>query len=215
MVDLTGLDLSEEQAAQITALFDSEVGGLKNKVEELLGEKKTVQQGLTEKEQALEDARNAASKAHEERLISEGKTAELKAFYEEQLAATTAELTASAQAASDALMQRDRSEVLNRAKSLIHENYRDISEDKLSNMLKISYNDQKQPITEFIYGDKVVATNVEEFKGWASEQDSFKNILKGVESSGASTTQSQGGGAASGGDTKSKLAQRLKAQGLT
>ena len=84
----------------------------------------------------------------------------------------------------------------------------------LSNMLEIGYNDQQQLTTQFKSNGEVVANNVDEFKSWAGEQDSFKRILKGVDSSGANTTQSQGGSAASGNDTQTNLAQRLKAQGL-
>jgi hypothetical protein len=81
-------------------------------------------------------------------------------------------------------------------------------------MLEIGYNDQQQLTTQFKNNGEVVANNVDEFKSWANGQDSFKRILKGVDSSGANTTQSQGGSAASGNDTQTNLAQRLKAQGL-
>ena len=39
----------------------------------------------------------------------------------------------------------------------------------------------------------------------------LNEYLKGVDSSGADTTQSQGGSATNGNDTKTRLAQRLKA----
>lgn len=193
MVDLTGIDgLNEEQTAKLSALFDSEIGGLKNKVDELIGEKRNVQQSSQEKDQVIEDARKAAAKAHEEALIAAGKTDELKAFYEEQLATTTAELTKSAQTAKDALISRDKSDILNKVSSLIHDDFKDVSSAMLSNMLEIGYNDQQQLTTQFKHNGEVVANNVEEFKGWAGEQDSFKKILKGVDSSGANTTPSQG-----------------------
>ena len=193
MVDLTGIEgLNEEQSAKISALFDSEIGGLKNKVDELIGEKRNVQQTSQEKDQIIEDARKAAAKAHEETLIAAGKTDELKSFYEEQLATTTAELTATAQTAKDALTSRDRGDVLGQVMELVHDDHKFMSKDKLSNMLEIGYNDQQQLTTVFKHEGNVVANNVEEFKGWAGEQDSFKKILKGVDSSGANTTQSQG-----------------------
>jgi hypothetical protein len=193
MVDLTGIDgLNEEQTAKLSALFDSEIGGLKSKVEELIGEKRNVQQSSQEKDQVIEDARKAAAKAHEENLIAAGKTEELKSFYEEQLATTTAELTATAKTAKDALMSRDKNDVLSKVSSLIHDDFKDVSSDMLSNMLEIGYNDQQQLTTQFKKNGEVVANNVEEFKSWAGEQDSFKRILKGVDSSGANTIQSQG-----------------------
>ena len=193
MVDLTGIEgLNEDQTAKLSALFDSEIGGLKNKVEELIGEKRNVQQSSQEKDQVIEDARKAAAKAHEEALISAGKTDELKAFYEEQLATTTAELTATAKTAKDALTSRDRGDVMSKIMGLVHDDHKWNSEAMLSNMLEIGYNDQQQLTTQFKHNGEVVANNVEEFKGWANEQDSFKKILKGVDSSGANTTPSQG-----------------------
>ena len=216
MVDLTGIEgLNEDQTAKLSALFDSEIGGLKNKVEELIGEKRNVQQTSQEKDQVIEEARKVAAKAHEEALIAAGKTDELKAFYEEQLATTTAELTKSAQTAKDALISRDKSDVLNKVSSLIHDDFKDVSSAMLSNMLEIGYNDQQQLTTSFKHNGEVVANNVDEFKSWAGEQDSFKKILKGVDSSGADTTQSHGGSAATGNDTKTRLAQRLKQANIT
>ena len=195
MVDLTGIEgLNEDQTAKLSALFDSEIGGLKNKVEELIGEKRNVQQSSQEKDQVIEDARKAAAKAHEETLIAAGKTDELKAFYEEQFATTTAELTASAKTAKDALTSRDRGDVMSKVMGLVHDDHKWNSEAMLSNMLEIGYNDQQQLTTQFKSNGEVVANNVEEFKSWAGEQDSFKRILKGVDSSGASTTQSRARG---------------------
>ena len=214
MVDLTGINLDEEQTAKITALFDSEIGGLKNKVDELIGEKRNVQASSTEKDQIIEDARKAAAKAHEETLIASGKTDELKAFYEEQLATTTAELTATAKTAKDALTSRDRGDVMGKVMGLVHDDHKWNSEAMLSNMLEIGYNDQQQLTTQFKHNGEVVANNVDEFKSWAGEQDSFKKILKGVDSSGADTTQSRSGSATNGNDTQTKLAQRLRAKGL-
>ena len=124
MVDLTGINLDEEQTAKITALFDSEIGGLKNKVDELIGEKRNVQASSTEKDQIIDDARKAAAKAHEETLIASGKTDELKAFYEEQLATTTAELTATAKTAKDALTSRDRGDVMGKVMGLVHDDHK-------------------------------------------------------------------------------------------
>ena len=194
MVDLTKIDgLNEEQTAQLSALFDQEVGGLKSKVDELLGEKKTVQQGLSEKEQALGDARIAANKLAEEKLIAEGKYAEALELREKETAELTAKLEQEAKIAKDALMDRDKGAVLNQVSSLVHDDYKDLSKPMLSNMLKISYNDQGEAITSFEHEGKVVANNVEEFKGWASEQATLKKILKGVDSSGAGTSQSRSG----------------------
>ena len=77
---------------------------------------------------------------------------------------------------------------------LIHDDHKWNSKAMLSNMLEIGYNDQQQQVVSFKHDGNVVANNVDEFKSWANEQDSFKRILKGVDSSGAGTTQSTSGG---------------------
>ncbi len=215
MVDLTGLDLNEEQAAKITALFDSEIGGLKNKVDELIGEKRNVQQTSQEKDQVIEDARKAAVAAEEQRLVESGQYKEALELREKETAEAIAKANESAMTAKDALTQRDRGDVMNSVMGLVHDDHKWNSEAMLSNMLEIGYNDQQQLTTSFKHNGEVVANNVDEFKSWAGEQDSFKRILKGVDSSGADTTQSHGGSAATGNDTKTRLAQRLKQANIT
>ena len=214
MVDLTGLDLNEEQSAKITALFDSEIGGLKHKVDELIGEKRNVQQTSQEKDQIIEDARKAAVTAEESRLVESGKYKEALELREKETTEAIAKANESALTAKDALTSRDRGDVMGKVMGLVHDDHKWNSEAMLSNMLEIGYNDQQQLTTQFKSNGEVVANNVEEFKSWAGEQDSFKKILKGVDSSGASTTQSRGGSATNGNDTQTNLAQRLKAQGL-
>lgn len=215
MVDLTGFDLNEEQSAKITALFDSEIGGLKNKVDELIGEKRNVQQTSQEKDQVIEDARKAAVAAEEQRLVESGQYKEALELREKETAEAIAKANESAMTAKDALTQRDRGDVMNSVMGLVHDDHKWNSEAMLSNMLEIGYNDQQQLTTSFKHNGEVVANNVDEFKSWAGEQDSFKKILKGVDSSGANTTQSHGGSAATGNDTKTRLAQRLKQANIT
>lgn len=190
-MDLSKIEgLTEEQSAAILAQYNADTEGLRNKNEQLLGEKKTVQATAAEQAQIAEDARKAAIKAEEEKLKAANDMEGLKAHYEEQLASATAAANEKAKIAEDALLSRDKTTVLNKALGLIHDDYKGLSEAMLSNMLNISYNDQGEAITEFKHNGEVVAKNVEEFKGWASEQDSFKKILNGVDSSGANTTQS-------------------------
>ena len=97
MVDLTGIDgLNEEQTAKLSALFDSEIGGLKNKVDELIGEKRNVQQTSTEKDQIIEDARKAAVTAEEQRLVESGQYKEALALREKETTDAIAAANASA-----------------------------------------------------------------------------------------------------------------------
>ena len=195
-MDLSTYDLSEEVKAAITAQYNTDTEGLRNKNEQLLGEKKTMQGTAAEQTQIAEDARSAAVKAEELRLIAAGEMDGLKTHYETQLAEQTASANDAAKSAKDALHSRDKGSVLNKVLSLIHDDYKGLAEAQLSNMLKIGYNDQQQPVTTFEHEGKVVANNVDEFKGWAAEQSQFKKILNGVDSSGADTTQSRGSASA-------------------
>ena len=214
-MDLSKIEgLTEEQQAAITTLHNTETEGLRNKNEQLLGEKKNVQATVEENKKIAEDARQAAVKAEEEKLKASNDMEGLKAHYESQLAEQTAEANDLAKKAKDALLSRDKGSVLNQVKSLIHDDFKDLASDKLSNMLKVGYNEQQQPVTTFEHEGKVVANNIDEFKSWAIEQPQFAKILKGVDSSGAGTTRSQGNGVANGGQD-AEYKQRLRAAGLT
>jgi len=213
-MDLSQIEgLTEAQVAAITAAHNTETEGLRTKAEQLLGEKKNQQAMAQEQAQIAEDARKAAVAAEEQRLISEGKTDELKSHYETQLAEQTASAQALAEKAQNALLERDKSSVLNSALNMISDDYRELASDKLSNMLEISYNDDNLAITTFKHDGEIVANNIDEFKSWAGEQDQFKRIMKGVDSGGAGTTQSRSG-ASTGNDVKTRLKQRLAQQGL-
>ncbi len=196
-MDLTtieGITFTPEQAAAIMKQhqtgIDAATTGLVNKNNELLGEKKTAMQSVSDADLALLQAREVATKAEEDRLKLAGDVEGLKAHYENQLAEATATANTLAKTAQDALLSRDKGAVMSQVLGLIHDDYKGLAEAQLSNMLKIGYNDQQQPITTFEHEGKVVANNVEEFKGWAAEQSQFKRILNGVDSSGADTTRS-------------------------
>lgn len=214
-MDLSKIEgLTEEQSAAITAILNTETEGLRNKNEQLLGEKKTIQGSVAEQAQALEDARKAANKIAEEKLVAEGKYTEALAMREQENAELTAKANEEATKAKDALTNYHKGNALNSTLDLIHSDYKDLAKAQLSNMLKIGYNDQGEAITTYEHEGKVIANNVDEFKSWAGEQPTFKKILNGVNSSGADTTQSRASGSNDGNTVQSKLAQRLKAQGL-
>jgi len=213
-MDLSKFDLSEETAAEIKALHNAETEGLRNKNDQLLGEKKSIQGTVAEQAQIAEDARQAAVKAEEARLKAANDMDGLKSHYETQLAEQTAAANDLAKKAQDALHSRDKGTVLNQLNNLIHDDFKELAGAQLSNMLKVGYNDQQQPVTTFEYEGKVVASSVDEFKGWASEQPQFAKILKGVDSSGAGTTRSHSDSVAVGGEDAA-FNQRLKNAGLT
>lgn len=205
--------LTPEQITELTALHDNDVSSLISNRDSIKQEKLGVQERLTLAEQVAEDARSAAAAAKEEALKAAGDMTGLKALYEEQLATTTAEYAAATKTAKDALTQRDRGDTLGKAMGIIHDDHKWNSKDMLSNMLKDGYNDQGKYAPKFEYEGEVVANSIEELNSWASEQETFKRILKGVDSSGAGTTQSQGGSAAN--DKDAEYQQRLRAAGLT
>ena len=104
-----------------------------------------------------------------------------------------AKANSSAEQARDALTSRDKGDVLNSIKSLIADDYKAISHDMLSNMVNIGYNEDNTVATTFKYDGAVVANSVAEFESWAKNNETLKHIMKGVNSSGAGTTQSTGG----------------------
>ena len=213
-IDLTSFGLDEDQSTKLTALFDSEIGGLKNTVDKLIGEKRNVQQGSSEKDQVIDDARKAAVAAEESRLVESGRYKEALELREKETTAAIAQANESASTAKEALTSRDRGDVMNGVMGLIHDDHQWNSRAMLENMLEVGYNDQQQLTTVFKHNGEVVASSVSEFNGWAGEQESFKRIMKGVDSSGAGTTQTGGGSAATMNTTQNKLSQRLKAKGL-
>ena len=192
-MDLSTINgLTEEQSAAITAMYNTDTEGLRNKNTELLDEKSKRKTASDEQEQALVDARQVAATAKEDALKAANDMDGLKSHYEEQLAEQTATAKDEAKKSKGLLLSRDKGLALSKALSLIHDDYKGLAEAQLSNMIKIGYNDLGEANTTFEHEGKVIANNVEEFKSWASEQASFKKILNGVDSSGAGTQQSRG-----------------------
>jgi hypothetical protein len=97
---------------------------------------------------------------------------------------------------------------------IFHDAHKSAGKAMLSNALKISYNDQGEKITSYVHDGVEVAKTAEEFKNFAAQSDDYKQYLKGVDSSGAGTTQGRSGSATNGNETQNNLAQRLKAKGL-
>ncbi len=202
--------LTEEQQAAITAQFNASTEGLRNKNAELLSEKKEIQGSIAEQQQIAEDARLAAIKANEDALKAAGDVEGLKSHYEAQLAEQTASANESAKLANEALLSRDKGAVLNSALGLIHDDYKELASAQLAGMIKVVYNEDKQPVTTFESGGKVVANNLQEFEGWAKEQPAFKRILNGVDSSGAGTVQARASGSTSKPYSELSLSERAK-----
>ncbi|HHZ94946.1 MAG TPA: hypothetical protein EYN67_05155, partial [Flavobacteriales bacterium] len=156
--------LTEDQITALTSAHNTDVSNLIINRDNIKQEKLGVQEKLTAAEQVAEDARAAAVVAKEASLKAANDMDGLKLHYEEQLATTTAELTATAKTAKDALTSRDRGDVMGKVMGLVHDDHKWNSEAMLSNMLEIGYNDQQQLTTSFKHNGEVVANNVDEFK---------------------------------------------------
>ena len=213
-LDLSKIEgLTDEQITAISQLHESETAGLVSKTQELLNEKKTVQATAQEQASALEQARQAAVKAEEEKLLAEGKYKEAQVLREKERAELVAKAENEAKIAKDNLEKYHRSNALNSALSMIHDDFKELSSAKLDSMIKIDYNEQGEALIKFINNGEVVASSVDEFKGWAAEQDSFKRIMNGVNSSGAGASNANGG-ANGANNENSAFKQRLKQAGL-
>ena len=188
--------LTAEQIAELTDLHQTDVTKLIDNRDEIKLEKIGVQGRLKASEEALESARLAGIAAEELRLVDSGKYTEALALREKETIAAIAQANESASTAREALTSRDRGDVMNGVMGLIHDDHQWNSRAMLENMLEVGYNDQQQLTTALKHNGEVVANSVSEFKSWAGEQESFKRILKGVDSSGAGTLQASGAGGA-------------------
>ncbi len=210
-MDLSELGLSEEQLKGV----EDYAAGLKAKNDELLGEKKTMQQKALEASEAAELARAQAVKAEEERLKLTGDMDGLKAHYEEQLASKIAEANNAAETARNALTERDKSAVISSILSNVDDRYKPFVETQLNNNVLIEYDGSGKAITRIKDGDAEY-TSPKDFLDGVSESETWKSVLKAKSLSGAGSKQSTNGGAPATQNTvQSKLAERLKAQGLT
>lgn len=210
-MELSALGLSEEQLAGV----NDYAAGLKAKNDELLGEKKAEQQKAKDANEATELARQAAATAKEQELVATGKTDELKAHYEEQLALKIAEANQSAEKAKGMLTERDKSAVVSSILSNVDDRYKAFVETQLNGNVSISYDESGKPVTNIKDGDASY-DSPSDFLDGVKESETWKHVLKATSLSGAGTKQSGSDGATNNNNSvQSKLSARLKASGLT
>ena len=191
---------------QVVALTTDVEKITKNR-DDILGEKRGVQSRIDEKDEAL-------------KLLAEDKLKQandmdgLKALYAKESAETIAKLQGALDGERNANRQVSYDKEFNANVDMFHDSHKGAGKAMLSNALNVSYNDQGEKKTSYLHDGVEVATTAEEFKAFAVQSDDYKQYLKGVDSSGADTTQSQSSSATNGNDTQTNLAQRLKAQGL-
>jgi len=210
-MELSALGLSDEQLAGV----NDYAAGLKAKNDELLGEKKAEQQKAKDANEATELARQAAATAKEQELVATGKTDELKAHYEEQLALKIAEANQSAEKAKGMLTERDKSAVVSSILSNVDDRYKAFVETQLNGNVSISYDESGKAVTNIKDGDASY-DSPSNFLDGVKESETWKHVLKATSLSGAGTKQSGSDGATNNNNSvQSKLSARLKASGLT
>jgi hypothetical protein len=184
-MELSDLNLSEEQLAGVTEF----AAGLKRKNNELLGEKKAEQQKVVDANEAIELARKAAQDAEEQRLLASGKTDELKAHYEKQLAEGNAKASQLAKKATDALMMRDKGDVINQVLTDIDPRYHQFVKTQLQNSVTVTYGEDGKPVTSITDGDAQYTSSTDFLNG-VKESETWQHVLKATSLSGAGAQQS-------------------------
>ena len=205
-VDLTAEDARE----QILKLNE----GLMKSNATLLTESKANKTAAQEANEATEAARQLAAAAKEQELIANGKTDELKTFYENQLAEKTAALQVQTDAAMKALNDRDKSAAIGDILSQVDPRYKAFVETQLQSSVSISYDETGKAVTSIKDGDAQYSSPADFLNG-VKESDTWKHVLTATALSGANTQQSNGGNHSANETVQSKLADRLRAQGLT
>ena len=191
---------------KIAELTDANEKITKNR-DDILGEKRGVQSRIDEKDEALK-------LLAEEKLKLAGDMDGLKSLYEKESAETIAKLQSALDGERSSNRKIEYDKEFNSNVDMFHDSHKGAGKALLSNALNVSYNDQGEKTTSYLHDGVEVAKTAEEFKAFAVQSDDYKQYLKGVDSSGADTTQSRGSSAANG-DKDAAYRQRLKAANLT
>lgn len=168
--------------AEIADLKDANEKITKNR-DDILGEKRGVQSRIDEKDEAL---RMLA----EEKLKLAGDMDGLKSLYEKESAETIAKLQEALDGERNSNRKIAYDKEFNSNIGMFHDSHKGAGKAMLSNALKISYNSQGEKETSYVHDGVEVAKTAEEFKTFAMQSNDYKQYLKGVDSSGANTTQS-------------------------
>jgi len=213
MSEFTAADFEGKTPEELMVMANERVNGLVTNRDSFRTEKEAAALKAQEALQQAEDTRKALQLAEEEKLKLAGDMEGLKSHYEKVNAEDKAALKAAAETAQNALMSRDKTEVMSELMQMAHSDMGYHAKLMFSNALEIGYNDDNVATHTFKHDGEVVADSIESFKGWAAENSEYKKVLKGVDSGGAGVTQSSGA-SGSGNTVQSRLSQRLKAQGI-
>lgn len=213
MSEFTAADFEGKSPEELATLVNEKVGGLVANRDSFRSEKEAATAKASEASQAAEAARQELVSKEQELLKAQGDMDGYRQSVEAEFAkreAVQKELTEKAQ---NALISRDKTEVMSELMQMAHSDMGYHAKLMFSNALEIGYNDDNVATHTFKHNGEVVADSIESFKGWAAENSEYKKVLKGVDSGGAGVTQSSGTTGVSG-SVQSRLSQRLRAKGV-
>lgn len=209
---LLALGLDEDKAKEALALHEEDVTGLKTKNSELLGKFEGYKTELSTKEQTIEEARQAAVKAQEEKLLAEGKYKEAQELREKERAELVAKANEEAEKARSMLKERDLQEVHSDIMRGVHENFTPAAQALLAANTEVSYGEDGQKKVTIRHGDKEFNSTAD-FKEFAKTDPTWSAMMKAPDTKGVGATGNQGGQAADG-DKDSAFRNRLRESGL-
>jgi len=209
---LIALGLDEDKAKEALALHEEDVTGLKNKNTELLGKFDAYKSELSTKDQTIEEARQAAVKAQEDKLLAEGKYKEAQELREQERAELVAKAEAQAKAATDALKRRDLQEVHSDIMRGVHENFTPAAQALLAANTEVTYGENGEKKVTIRHGDKEFNSTAD-FKEFAKTDPTWSAMLSAPDTKGVGATNTTGGQAA-GDSVESRLKSRLAQKGL-
>ena len=215
-MDLSAIEgLTDEQKAAIEQAYNEDVTGLKTKTTQLLDEVKAAKSSSSEKDAAIEEARQAAVAAKEKQLLSENKYEEAQKLREEERATLVAKANENAEKYKAALDNYHLSTAKNGVLNKVVDGMQDFAEAMLDKSVSVAYDDDGNAKAVYRHGDKEFASAADFIDG-VSDDAGWSRMLKGADSSGAGTKQNINGGASSSGidKTQSALEQRLQQKGL-
>lgn len=212
-MDLSTIEgLTDEQKEAIQLAHNTDVTGLKDKNSELLGKISESKGAVSEQEQKLEDARKAAVKADEARLIAEGKFDEAQKLGEEERSRLVAEANSKAEQANSLLKQRDLRDVHFDILGKVHDKFTPAAQAMLNADTDVSYGEDGKAVITIRSGGKEFNSTAD-FLKHAETDPTWSAMLKAPDTQGTGANNSQGSQASSD-DPDAAYKQRLRDSGL-
>lgn len=209
--ELTATDFIDKSPEEIADMVAENEKGLKKSRDSWKEQANGFKGELSTKDQTIEEARQAAVKAQEDKLLTEGKYKEAQELREAERAELIAKAEAQAKAATDALKQRDLSEVHSDIMRGVHENFTPAAQALLAANTEVTYGENGEKKVTIRHGDKEFNSTAD-FKEFAKTDPTWSAMLSAPNTKGVGATNTTGGQAAD--DTDSAFKQRLRESGL-